>query len=456
MTDEQIQPENVNEEEDVASVPSTSEGNGNPETSPALNAARRTKKGLSSFLDKAEGRHSFTDTTEHTCETAATVETEIWNTAQKIIEDQLEKERAENRRNLDRVIQRFKGKRDRLKAELRKVQQEKSHLAKENDVLQKALGEEKKNGEKTLAVHHRALDRNDRMQTSADRLRQHIEKLEQERFVWVEERSKLMCTLSDMQAQVQRLKKTKKPYPVSSLHSLDSIPEDKPTKQSDQNIANSTLRHEQTKNREAILSSQLEEVTKKFEFQGKLLKMKNNELSDLEASKKILSDDLASMSKKLESHENVVADLRQNVQTAKDSVKPISEENAHLRRNVSRLQELIGSFSEQVASQQSFVKNIKDHVHEGKVLQVKHADALLKACREFEGSCKKYTQMQASASKPRRRGSKSYNGEQQSFDSKRSSGNLVESVINKPLIQDNCSNSIAKVVVECQVSGTTS
>jgi chromosome segregation ATPase len=450
MTDELIRAAIPNEEEDVSSTPSASEENGNPETSPALNAARRTKRGLSSFLDKAGGSNNFTDNTEHTCETAATVETEIWNTAHKIVEDKLDRERLENRRKLDRVVQRFKNKRESLKAELRKVQQEKNQLLKENDNLQKSLEEAKKNGEKTLSAHNRSLERNDRMQTNADRLRQRIEKLEQERYGWIDERSRMMCTLWDLQAQVQRQNKTKKSFTATSIQSLESIPEDEHTKQREPNTISSTMKEEQTMNREAILSSQLENVTEKFEFQGKLLQLKNDELSSLEASKKILSDDLASLSKKYESLDKTVVDLRKDVQTAKDSRRPLLEENKLLRHEVCCLQEKIEMFSEQVALQQSFVKNIKDHVNEDKVIQLKHADVLLRVCREFEGSCKKFTELKPIATTPRRHRSRNKGG-QHSSDPKRSAKKVVESV--EPPVLDKGSEDAVNVAVESQLSG---
>jgi chromosome segregation ATPase len=158
------------------------------------------------------------DTTEYTCKTAATAETEIWNTAHKSIEDKLGQEREQNRRKLDRVIQRFKDKRDKLKAEVRKVQQEKNQLAKENDSFHiMTLENEKKNWEKTLSIHHRASERNDRMQTSADRLRERIDMLEKERCGWIDERSKLMFTLWDFR---HKLSDKRRPRTIFTTHYL--------------------------------------------------------------------------------------------------------------------------------------------------------------------------------------------------------------------------------------------
>lgn len=428
MTEEQqVKVEKVAEEEDVASAPSASNSaeDGSPETSPATRAARKTKKDLMAFLEKggSSNHNSLTDVTEHTVETMETVETEIWNTANKIIEDKLEQERAEDRRRLDRVIQRFKDKRDKLKADLKKVQQEKSRLATERDDMQKALEEEKKNGEKTLSVHRRALERNDRMQTSADRLRQRIETLEKERYSWVDERSKLMCTLFDLQAQVQRQKKTtKKPYPSNSDKGLESIPEGQSSEQQAIESPTGILKQDQKKNIEAILAYQLKEVTKQFDFQRKLLSMKNEELTKMEERNQALSNALEFMSKKQKSYDSVVADLRKDVQMAKDSRRPLMERNKVLRHEVRRLQETIGSFSEQIVLQQAFVKSVKDHVCEGKITQEKEANALLKVCRDFEMELQATT----AAAKPPRHSSKRSLGAHRSSDKKSSTEKLAD------------------------------
>jgi hypothetical protein len=415
MMEEQVKVKKMGEEEDASSVPTATEAEDDrsPETSPTQKAARRAKKDLYAFLEKggSSNQNSLTDVTEHTLETTMTVETEIWYTANKIIEDRLAAERKEDRRRLDKVVQHYKHKRDKLRAELKLVREEKNQLATECDNLKMALEEEKKNGEKTLSVHRRALERNDRMQTSADILRQRIEKLETERFGWVDERSKLMCTLFDLQAQ-QRQKKNK----LSPTRSLESIPEDATSKETSLQVDH--MKEDQKMTREAILASQLEEVTKRFEFQGKLLKMKNGELASMEATKQKLSDEMDAMSKKLKSNNKTVMDMQKDLQKAKDSRRPVLDENKALKQEIGRLHEMIGSFSEQVTLQKAIVKKVKDHIHEGTAMHQMQADELLNVCREFEGSCKKFSNLQVNAVKPARNPSKHNQGAHRSSGKK--------------------------------------
>lgn len=368
---------------------------GNPETSPTQKANRRTKKkkdDLQAFLEK--NQQSLTDVTERTADdTVMTVETEIWNATNKIVEERLAAERAEDRKQMERTVQRLKEKREKMRNELKKSQQETQQLAKERDSLQKALNAEKKSGEKTLSVHRRALERNDRMQTSADTLRQRIEKLEKERYGWVDERSKLLCTLFDLQAQIQRQKS--KTAIASTSKSLQSIPEDKADRNvaTDDSVTNGADQ-EQQKTREDILSSQLEDISQKLDFQGKLLQMKNTELSTMEASKKKLSNDKELLSRKIEINEKAMEGLQKDLQKAKDARRPVQEENKALKHEIRQLKDTIGSFSEQVTLQKVIIKKVKDHIHEGTVAQKQQSDTLLKMCREFEGSCKKLSELQ--------------------------------------------------------------
>ncbi|KAG7348384.1 hypothetical protein IV203_017089 [Nitzschia inconspicua] len=98
--------------------------------------------------------------------------------------------------------------------------------------------------------------------------------------------------------------------------------------------------------------------------------MKSDEISSVEASSnKKLSGDMEVMAKKLKSNDNIVAELQRDVRKAKDSRRPLVDENIAVKQEIRCLEETIGSFSEYMNFQEVIIEKLKEHIHEGVVIQ---------------------------------------------------------------------------------------
>mmetsp|Transcript_8218 Transcript_8218/g.14957 ORF Transcript_8218/g.14957 Transcript_8218/m.14957 type:complete len:319 (+) Transcript_8218:94-1050(+) len=143
------------------------------------------------------------------------------------------------------------------------------------------------------------------------------------------------------------------------------------------------LRKQQKKNREAILSFQLQDITKKFEFQHKLLNMKNEELKLLQAANEALESDLETMKNDMNANENLVADLTQEVNKERELRESLVQVNGHLQSERKVLLEQLEVCRQKIASQQDFVVTLKDEISIRQQAQQKQAEELISRCNQM-------------------------------------------------------------------------
>jgi hypothetical protein len=169
------------------------------------------------------------------------------------------------------------------------------------------------------------------------------------------------------------------------LHSIPEDGADPLTEKAAKESTDSSLRKEQKKNRESLLASQLHDVNRKFDFQRKLLKMKNEELAHMAAENEALRKELDGLSKESRSHETLIPELQQELQMEREARKTTQAESIKLKSEVEKLQDLAGSCSRQLATQQIFVKSLKNRILESQSSQQKKFEEILKLCAQFEG-----------------------------------------------------------------------
>jgi hypothetical protein len=360
----------------------------------AANAKSLAK--LDMMIAKNSDRSVYTASTVET-ETSNPEEENVWVAATKLIEEKLETDRSVHRERINKTVQKFREKRHKMKATLKTCQQENFQLVAERDKAIQSLHDEIRKSHKTLAAQRRALERNDRMQVSANRLRSRIEKLETERNGWLDERARMARLITDLQTKLQEPKQVQVPHkhshrkhdkPYTHQKSLHSIPEDGAdplTEKAAKESTDSSLRKEQKKNRESLLASQLHDVNRKFDFQRKLLKMKNEELAHMAAENEALRKELDGLSKESRSHETLIPELQQELQMEREARKTTQAESIKLKSEVEKLQDLAGSCSRQLATQQIFVKSLKNRILESQSSQQKKFEEILKLCAQFEG-----------------------------------------------------------------------
>jgi predicted nuclease with TOPRIM domain len=322
----------------------------------------------------------------------------IWNTVTALVKERVQVEQQKQKDKLRRTLKRMQQRLIKTKGELQKAQYTNQQLIHEKDELQRGLEFEQQKNLTQQATQRRATERKDRLLKSTDRLRNRIVVLEEEKVTWQREREELTQRIHAQQQQLLLQQQQQQPFDSletsAFTHSVDEISTVATTTtataySSDEYLNDthaldlstivespSTSRDEGQEFKELILHSELDEAKQKLRFEEKLLKLKNDEMAELESVFQKVASELESMHEKVQRKEEELFFVKEDVQRQQGSHQYLTEQNNRLQANVEILEGRLESEQAKMALQEAFVDSLKSQIYMGHEGQHKQAEEI--------------------------------------------------------------------------------
>lgn len=309
----------------------------------------------------------------------------ILNSETALVKAQVEVEQQKHKDKLRRTLKRIQQRLLKANEGLQAARETNQQVIQEMDQLKRGLEYEQQKNQKQ---QRRATERNDRLLKSRERLRNRIELLEQEKLTWQQEREEL--TLQLQQQQQQQLdglatnaftcpeegSSTVATTTTIAYCSDEYVGDVQPFDLSTIVESPSESREEVQEFIESIQNAELEEATTKLKFEQKLLKLKNDEMTQLKSVFHKVSSELESMKEDVQRQEEEFFFLKEDVQRQLGSYQYSAEQNSQLEANVELFEGRLQSEHTKMALQEAFVDSLESQIYMGQEAQRKQAEEI--------------------------------------------------------------------------------